>query len=150
MTRFLETAAISSRLLSETINTIPARKTALILDTCAAGAAIATLTGQRSVPSDQVRLLEDLKDRTGFYVLAGCAADRQSYEASRYGQGLLTWSLLTGIRQQYSKDQDRVVEIERLFREAAEQVPLLARQLGQTQRPVRGCRGPARTSRSAS
>ena len=81
-----EVTAISSRLLSETINTILARKTALILDTCAAGAAIATLTGQHGVPSDQVRLLEELKDRTGFYVLAGCAAERQSYEASRYGQ----------------------------------------------------------------
>ena len=82
-----ETAAISSRLLSETINTIPARKTALILDTCAAGAAIATLTGQRNVPSDQVRLLEELKDRTGFYVLAGCAADRKAMRPAATAKG---------------------------------------------------------------
>ena len=34
--------------------------------------------------------LDRMKDRTGLYILAGCAADRVSYEATRYAQGLLT------------------------------------------------------------
>ena len=47
--------------------------------------------------------LDRLKDRTGVHVLAGCAADAVSYEATRYGQGLLTYSLLLGMRRQAAR-----------------------------------------------
>lgn len=39
-----------------------------------------------------------MKDRTGTHVITGCAADAVSYEASRFGQGLLTYSLLEGMK----------------------------------------------------
>ena len=55
------------------------------------------LTEKRDVPGSQVRALERVKDRNGLHLLAGAAADASSYEASRYGQGLLTYSLLLGM-----------------------------------------------------
>ena len=89
-----EATTITSEELAEWTKLIPAGKQVLILDTCAAGAAAAKLTEKRDISGDQIRALDRLKDRTGFHVLLGCAADRVSYEASRYEQGLLTYSLL--------------------------------------------------------
>ena len=79
------------------IKRIPALKQVLLLDTCASGKLVERLTDKREVDGSQIRALDRLKDRTGMHVLAGCAADAVSYEATRYGQGLLTYSLLTGM-----------------------------------------------------
>ena len=57
-----------------------------------------------------------------------------SYEATRYGQGVLTYSLLLGMRGGALTD-DRV-EVGRLFDFAADRVPELARDIGGVQRPV--------------
>jgi hypothetical protein len=73
----------------------------VVLDTCAAGAAateLLKLAERRELTADQRRAIELLKDATGSHILMGSAADRVSYEASRYGQGLLTYALLLGIR----------------------------------------------------
>ncbi|MGH9548994.1 MAG: caspase family protein [Terriglobales bacterium] len=88
--KLLERSAISSEQLAEWVKKVPALKQILILDTCAAGAACAKLTERRDIPGDQIRAIDRLKDRVGFYVLMGCAADAVSYETSRYGQGVLT------------------------------------------------------------
>jgi hypothetical protein len=71
----------------------------VVLDTCAAGAATAELlklADRRELTADQCRALELLKDATGSHLLMGAAADKAGYEASLYGQGLLTYSLLLG------------------------------------------------------
>ena len=76
-------------------------KEVLILDTCAAGVAneeLLKLAEKCDVPPDQRRAVEFLKDATGTIVLMGSAADKVSYEASKYGQGLLTYALLEGMR----------------------------------------------------
>jgi hypothetical protein len=54
---------------------------------------------KRDVPPDQRRAVEFLKDTTGTLILMGSAADRVSYEASKYGQGLLTYALLDGMHE---------------------------------------------------
>ena len=69
------------------------------------------------------------------YVLAGCAADAVSYEASTYGQGLLTHSLLMGM-QGAALREDQFVDVSGLFDFAADRVPELARDIGGIQRPV--------------
>jgi hypothetical protein len=79
--------------------------------------------------------LQRVKDRTGLFILAGCAADAVSYEASRYGQGLLTYSLLLGMRGAALKE-DQQVDVGRLFDFAADRVPELAKDIGGIQRPV--------------
>lgn len=128
--------AISSAELTELIKAIPALKQVLILDTCAAGRLVERITEKRDVPSSQTRALERVKDRTGVFLLAGCAADRASYEASRYGQGLLTYSLLLGMRGAALRD-DQFVDVNRLFDFSADRVPELAQGIGGIQRPVR-------------
>jgi hypothetical protein len=79
--------------------------------------------------------LDRIKDRTGLHILAGCAADSASYEASRYGQGLLTYSLLLGMRGAALKEE-QFVDVTTLFDFAADRVPALASDIGGIQRPV--------------
>jgi hypothetical protein len=58
-----------------------------------------------------------------------------SYETSRYGQGVLTYSLLLGIRGP-ALQEDLNVDIATLFNFAGDKVPELARDIGGIQRPV--------------
>jgi hypothetical protein len=127
--------AISSAQLTSLVNQIPALKQVLVLDTCAAGRFIDKLTEKRNVSSTQIRALDRLKDRTGMYVLAGCAADRVSYEATRYGQGLLTYSILLGMRGAALREGE-FVDVSRLFDFTTDKVPELARDIGGIQRPL--------------
>jgi hypothetical protein len=127
--------AISSDELTEWIKQIPALKQIMVLDTCAAGQAAVKLVEKRAVSGDQIRAIERLKDRTGFHVLMGSAADAVSYEASQYGQGLLTYALLQGMRGAALRDGE-FVDISPLFQYAADQVPRLAQNIGGIQRPL--------------
>jgi WD40 repeat protein len=128
-------AAISSAELTEWIKKIPALKQVLILDTCASGRVVDKLSSKRDIASSQIRSLDRMKDRTGLYVLAGAAADAVSYEASRYGQGLLTYSLLFGMRGAALREE-QFVDVSQWFNHAADQVPELATGIGGIQRPV--------------
>ena len=84
--------------------------------------------------SVEIRALERMKDRTGMYVLAGSAADAVSYEASLYGQGLLTYSLLFGIKGAALRNSE-FVDIMTLFQYSANKVPELAKDIGGVQKP---------------
>jgi WD40 repeat protein len=121
--------------LAEWTKAIPAQKQVLILDTCASGAAGEKLTEKRAVPGDQTRAIERLKDRTGFHVLMGCAADSRSYEATRFNQGLLTYALLEGMKGPTRAAGKGVIQVGAWFRYAQEQVPKLAGAVGGIQRP---------------
>ena len=127
--------AISDEELTAAIAKIPALKQVMILDTCHSGKLIEDLTAKRDISSSQIRALERIKDRTGLHILAGCASDSGSYEASRYGQGVLTYSLLLGMRGAALKE-DQFVDVGTLFNFAADQVPALAKNLGGVQRPM--------------
>src|SRR5262249_28396162 len=129
----LEQAAVTSEELVDWIKKIPALKQVMILDTCAAGAAASKLMEHRSLSGDQIRAIDRLKDRTGFHVLMGCAADRVSYEASSYAQGLLTYSLLQGMRGAALREGE-FVDVSKIFQHAADQVPLLAQNVGGIQK----------------
>src|SRR5207249_9058693 len=102
---------------------------------CAAGAAVQSLIAKRDLPSDQIRAIERLKDRTGFFVLMGSAADAVSYEASRYGQGLLTYSLLQGMRGAKLREGE-YADVSSLFGYAQDTVPEMAKNIGGLQRPL--------------
>jgi hypothetical protein len=117
------------------IGAVPAvGKQVLVLDTCSAGRALDVLGERRAVSGDQVRALERVKDRNGLHLLAGAAADASSYEASRYGQGLLTYSLLLGMTGPGLKG----TELDALtwFGYAVDEVPELARGIGGVQKPL--------------
>jgi WD40 repeat protein len=123
--------------LREPVKTMPLKQV-VILDTCAAGAAgdeLAKLSEKRAVPPDQQRAIELLKDGTGTFILMGSAADAVSYEASKYGEGLLTYALLQGMRGASLDDGSRL-GVSRWFQNAIEQVPSLAKSIGGIQKPL--------------
>jgi len=108
----------------------------LILDTCAAGKAGETLsTEPRRLSGDHIRKLAQVKDRAGVWMLAGSAADSVSYEASRYRHGVLTYSLLDGLRSGGALERGVFVDVRRLLGHAEDAVPRLAEQVGGVQRP---------------
>jgi len=126
--------AISDQELTAAIARIPALKQVMILDTCHSGKLIDDLTAKRDIPSSQKLALERMKDGTGLNILAGCASDSGSYEASRYGQGVLTYSLLLGMRGA-ALEEDRFVDVSTLFNFSARKVQALAKDLGGIQQP---------------
>ena len=128
--------AISTAELTEWINQIPVDKQVLILDACSSGKAIEDiLVSKKSVTSSQIRAFERMKDRTGMFVITGSASDQVSYEASQYGQSLLTYSLLSGMKGQALREGE-FVDVLQLFEHAVEQVPSLAEHIGGVQKPI--------------
>lgn len=127
---------ISSEELTDWIKDIPVEKQVLIIDACASGQAIEDiLMAQKNVTSGQIRALERMKDRTGMFILTGSASDKVSFEASRFGQSLLTYSILSGIKGQALRDGE-FVDVLQLFEHAVERVPELAAYIGGIQKPI--------------
>lgn len=130
-----ERDAVTGSELLDWVKQIRADKLVMILDTCGAGAVGARFDPkERSEQSSIVRALEQLSNRTGFHVLMGSAADAFSYESRALGQGLLTYSLLHGMKGAALKE-DGIVDVSKLFQHAADHVPLLRKQDGPVQRP---------------
>ncbi len=125
---------ISSDELVEWIGEVPAVKRAMVLDTCAAGAAEASLIKPRDLSPDQIKALDRMKDRMAFYVLMGSAADAQSYEATRYAQGLLTYSLLQGMSGAKLREGE-FADVSLLFGYAVDEVVRMAKGNGGIQQP---------------
>ncbi|HAD14839.1 MAG TPA: hypothetical protein DCF33_20620 [Saprospirales bacterium] len=129
--------AVSDEELTKWLAAIPAQKQVLILDACNSGKAAETFSGigTRDLNTSQVIAFELMKDRTGTFILTGSAADMVSFEASQYGQGLLTYSLLEGINGAALKD-GKYVDIMTLFQNSRDVVPKLAANIKQLQTPV--------------
>ena len=125
---------VSSEELKDLMKQNKALKQVLILDTCAAGQLAESFVTKRDLPSDQIRAIERLKDNTGFYILMGSAADAVSYETNKYGQGLLTYSLLQGL-QGAGLLEDKFADVELLFSYAVKKVPEMAINIGGIQQP---------------
>lgn len=134
----LDLATISSEELKNWCKRIPALKQVIILDTCAAGAfdpQMLKLSQGRNLSPDQVRAMELLKDSTGSHILMGSAADAVSFEASRYGDGLLTYALLQGMHGEALDEANRV-DVVKLFNFASRRVMELAHGIGGIQQPL--------------
>ena len=132
---------IPSSELTEWINDIPALKQVLVIDACNSGQAVEDLSsGTRNLNASQIRALDRMKDRTGMFILSGSAADKVSFEASEYGQGLLTYALLQGIQGlATTRNADgEYVDVMRLFQHARDEVPRLAASIMGVQTPTLG------------
>jgi len=127
--------AISSAELTEWIKSIPALKQVMILDACNSGKIVEDLAGRKDLSSSQIRALDRMKDRTGMFILTGSAADKVSFEASQYGQGLLTYSLLQGMSG-LALTEDKRVDVMTLFQYSRDKVPDLAKGIGGIQTPI--------------
>ena len=125
---------ITSAEMAEWIKAVAAQKQVMVLDTCSAGAAAARLVEKRDLDGDQIRAIDRLQGRTGLHVLMGSTADAVSYEASQYGQGLLTYALLRGMKGAALREES-YVDVSRLFQYAKDEVPKLAGSIGGIQDP---------------
>ncbi|PHN07773.1 caspase family protein, partial [Flavilitoribacter nigricans] len=136
--------AISSEELTDWLKAIPALKQVLIIDACNSGQIVENLTGgTKALNSSQIRALDRMQDRTGMFVLSGSAADKVSYEASEYGQGLLTYALLEGMRSATrsvtdGKEMVKMIDVMTLFQYARDRVPELATSINGIQTPMLG------------
>ncbi|MBL7808053.1 MAG: caspase family protein, partial [Saprospiraceae bacterium] len=128
---------ISSNELTDWIKGIAAQKQVLILDACNSGKIVETLStiGKKDLNPSQVRALDRMKDRTGMFILTGSAANMVSYEASQFGQGLLTYSLLQGMSGLALTD-DKRVDVMTLFQYSRDKVPELAKSINGVQIPT--------------
>lgn len=130
--------AISTDELREWLRKIRANKQLLILDACNSGLVVQQLqelVGRRDVPADQQRALENLKDKTGTYILSASASGQAAYETSLYGQGLLTYSLLSGIKFGNGLRDNKFIDVTRWFNYASDNVKMMAREIGGRQDP---------------
>ena len=129
--------AISSAEFTEYIKKVPALKQVMIVDACHSGKLTSTFGKNgpsKTMDSEEVRALERMKDRTGLFLLAGSAADAVSYETTIYGQGLLTYALLFGMKGGALREGE-FIDVLDLFQFAAKKVPQLAEDIGGIQRP---------------
>ena len=130
-----KSVAISSDEWTEYIKWVPALKQVMVIDACHSGQLADDIMAARADKSSaEIRALERMKDRTGMYILSGSAADAVSYETSVYGQGLLTYSLLQGMKGAALRDE-KFVDIMQLFEHSANTVPQLAKNIGGIQKP---------------
>ncbi|MEZ5039806.1 MAG: caspase family protein [Saprospiraceae bacterium] len=127
--------AISTEELTSWLTAIPAQKQVMMLDACNSGKVVESLVTKKELNSSQIRALDRMKDRTGMFVISGSAADKVSYEASQYGQGLLTFSLLQGMKEVSAKN-DGDVDVMKLFQYSRDKVPELAKGIGGIQTPM--------------
>jgi hypothetical protein len=76
-----------------------------------------------------------MKERAGIYILSGAASSAQALETGAIRQGLVTFSLLSGLRDGTALVHEKV-DVARLLYHATEQVPLLAARLHWQQTPT--------------
>jgi WD40 repeat protein len=127
-------STLSSSELVDLFKTIPAQKQVLMIDACGSGKVVDNLMAKRSIPASTLRALDRMKDRTGMHIITGCAADAVSYEASQFGQGILTYSILEGIRGAALREE-KFIDVNQLFQYAQERVPVLVSGVGGIQTP---------------
>jgi hypothetical protein len=130
--------AISTDELNGWMRSIKANKQLLILDACNSGQAVQNqqnITTKRDVPADQVRALENLKDKAGIFILSASASGQAAYESSQYSQGLLTYSLLSGIKYQTALKENKYLDVTKWFNTASDNVRELAKEIGGRQDP---------------
>ncbi len=130
--------AISTEELKDWLRKIKASKQVLILDACNSGQVVQNFqefVGKREVPADQQRALESLKDKTGTFILCASASGQSAYETSLYMQGLLTYSLLSGIKLGGGLKENKYIDVTKWFNYTVDYVKQLAKEIGGRQDP---------------
>jgi hypothetical protein len=115
---------------------ILANKTILIFDACHSGQATNELLSMARTDevSQKIRQVEDLKDRSGVFILAASAPDQVAYELHQYEQGLLTYSLLHTLRNNPDAlDSDTYLNVQKWFLESESFLNRLIKSLGYNQ-----------------
>lgn len=101
-------------------NKMLANKCILIFDACNSGQATKEIgTLLRNVDIDEtnrIRQVEDLKDKSGMFILAASAPNQNAYELPQYQQGLLTYCLLSTLKNQPGiLDDNQFLNVQKWF-----------------------------------
>ncbi len=110
-----------------------ANKTILIFDACNSGQASKELAAL--VRSDdetrRIRQVEDLRDKSGVFILAASASEQSAYELPQYEQGLLTYSLLSVLKNNPDiLEEGRYLNVQKWFLESEKYLKQLVSSLG--------------------
>jgi WD40 repeat protein len=115
---------------------IKANKTILIIDACHSGQVTQELLAlaRNDEETERIRQVEDLKDKSGMFILAASAANQSAYELPQYEQGLLTYSLLHTIKNNPDiLDDDKYLNVQKWFLESEDYLKQLVSSLGYEQ-----------------
>jgi WD40 repeat protein len=129
-----QSQSINTAEFTQWLNASPARKQVMIIDACGSGKAVDNLLAKRDIEASQIKAIDRMKDKTGLFIISGCSADAVSYEASKYGQGLLTYAVLQAMKGAALKENNNV-DILTLLNYARDEVPKMATGIGGIQQP---------------
>ncbi|MGZ4008703.1 MAG: caspase family protein, partial [Mucilaginibacter sp.] len=127
--------AIGTDTLKKWLLDIRANKKILILDACNSGQTVASLNIRKDIPADQKRSLDNLNERTGTFILAASASGHSAFEMTEYGQGILAYNLLLGIKTGAGLRDDKFIDVSTWFKFASDKVDLMAKDNGERQQP---------------
>lgn len=117
-------------------NKILANKAILIFDACNSGQVTQDLLALARSDEDsrKIRQIEDLKDKSGMFILAASAANQSAYEMPQYEQGLLTYCLLHTLKNNSGVlDDERFLNVQKWFLESENLLQQLVSSLGYDQ-----------------
>jgi WD40 repeat protein len=115
---------------------ILANKTILIFDACNSGQATHELLAmtRNNDETERIRQVEDLKDKSGMFILAASAAGQSAYELPQYEQGLLTYSLLYTIKNKPDiLDDGKFLNVQKWFLESEKYLHEIIEKMGYDQ-----------------
>ena len=113
-----------------------ANKTILIFDACNSGQAVKELIALSRNADDtrRVRQLDELKDKSGVFILAASAPNQSAYELPQYEQGLLTYSMLSVLKNSPDVlDNERYLNVQKWFLESEKELRRLIESIGLNQ-----------------
>ncbi len=108
-------------------------KTILIFDACNSGQATEELMAMARDDDEtqRIRQVEDLKDKSGMFIMSASAANQSAYELPRYGHGLLTYSLLKTLKTSSSTlDEEKFINVQKWFLETETTMDNMTQELG--------------------
>jgi len=113
-----------------------AQKRILIFDACNSGQANKDLLvlARNDDETRRLRQIEDLKDKSGVFILSASAPDQNAYEFPQFEQGLLTYALLKTLKQNPEVlEEGNFLNVSRWFGTVETEVRNLTRELGRKQ-----------------
>lgn len=113
-----------------------ANKTILIFDACHSGQFTEEMLAlaRNDEETERIRQVEDLKDKSGTFILAASAPNQSAFELPQYQQGLLTYSLLYSLKNNPEVlDEDKYLNVQKWFLESEEYLQELVESMGYQQ-----------------
>ncbi len=119
----ISTNDLKSWLSPEGPNKMLANKCILIFDACNSGQATQEMAAlaRSDDESNRIRQVEDLKDKSGLFILAASAPNQSAYELPQYQQGLLTYCLLNTLKNNPNiLDDNKYLNVQKWFLQTEE------------------------------